>query len=197
MNRWMINLLMGVCLCAAACGGDGAPQASISQVDTAQGGGTDTGTVNGSGGDSSNAPGPTASPAMLELRLRGADAGSLTSVRLRVKSVEIRAGATVLASVGAMPEMDLAMVTNAFLLTTFQAPAGTEELEFTIALDSASVETANGNFEVDASCEVLELGGKVSLVAQRNHAVVLLDLARTFVKVGTAMVFVPQLQLVY
>ena len=114
---------------------------------------------------------------MLELRLRGADAGSLTSVRLRVKSVEIRAGASVLASVGAMQEMDLAMVTNAFVLATFQAPAGIEELEFTIALDSASVETASGNFDVDASCRVLKLGGKVSLVAQRNHAVVLLDLA--------------------
>jgi hypothetical protein len=197
MNRWMINVLMGACLCAAACGGDGAPQTSISQVDTDQGAGTDTGTTNGSGGDSGNGSGPTASPAKLQLLLRGADAGSLTSVRLRVKSVEIRAGATVLASVGAMQEMDLAMVSNAFLLTTFQAPAGTEQLEFTIAFDSASVEMANGNFEVDASCEVLKLGGKVSLVAQRNHAVVLLDLARSFVKVGTAMVLVPQLQLVY
>jgi|SRR5207248_732751 len=197
MNRWTINVLMGACLCAAACGGDGAPQASISQVDTGQGAGTDTGTVNGSGGDSGNGSGPTASPAMLELRLRGADAGSLTSVRLRVKSVEIRAGASVLASVGAMQEMDLAMVTNAFVLATFQAPAGIEELEFTIALDSASVETASGNFDVDASCRVLKLGGKVSLVAQRNHAVVLLDLARSFVKVGTAMMLVPQLQLVY
>ena len=108
MNRWTINVLMGACLCAAACGGDGAPQASISQVDTGQGAGTDTGTVNGSGGDSGNAPGPTASPGILELRLRGADAGSLTSVRLRVKSVEIRAGATVLASVGAMPRQEAA-----------------------------------------------------------------------------------------
>jgi hypothetical protein len=197
MNRWRIDLLMAACLCAAACGGDGAPQARVSDVDTTQSDGTDNGTNSGSGADSGNAPGPTASPAMLELRLRGADAGSLTSVRLRVKSIEIRAGATVLASVGAMPEMDLAMVSNAFLLTTFQAPGGTEELEFTIALDSASVETANGNFEVDASCEVLKLRGKVSLVAQRNHAVVLLDLARSFVKVGTAMMLVPQLQLVY
>ena len=166
----------------------------MSQIDPTQG--TDTGTTNGNGDDTGTAPGPTA-PATLELRLRGADASSLSSVRVRVKSVEIRAGATVLATQTTLPEMDLANVSNAFLLSTFQAPAGTDDVQFTIALDAASVETANEMFEVDAGCEVLKLSGKVSLIAQRNHAVVLLDLARSFVKVGTAMVLVPHLQLVY
>ena len=196
MNRWMINLLTAACLCAAACGGDGAPQPTTLSSDTAQGGGGDAGTDNG-GSDTGTAPGPTASPATFEFRLLGVDVGSFTSVRLRVKTVEIRSGATVLATRGPIPEMDLTNINNAFLLSTFQAPAGTDEVAFTVALDSASVETANGNFDVDAACEVLKLSGKVSLIAQRNHAVVVLDLARSFVKVGTAMVFVPHLQLVY
>jgi hypothetical protein len=72
-----------------------------------------------------------------------------------------------------------------------------DEVQFTIALDSASVESASGNFDVDAGCEVLTLRGTVSLLAQRNHAVVQPDLARSFVKVGTELVFVPQLKLAF
>ena len=197
MNRWMMKLLVGASMCAVACGNGTMPAASTQPIDTTQGGGTDPGTANGNGSDPGATPDPAAAAATCELRLLGVDAGSLTSVRLRVKNVEIRAGATVLATAGTMPEMELAPGTNAFLLSRFQAPAGTDEVEFTVALDSASVESASGNFEVDASCEVLKLTGKVRLVAQRNHAVVHLDLARSFVKVGTGMMLVPQLQLVY
>jgi len=197
MNRWTMNLLVAASLCAAACG-NGAPQANMLPQDTAQGGGNDPGTTtSGSGGDTGNNPAPVASAATFELRLRGVDAGSMTSVRLRVKSVEVRAGATVLATAAAMPEVELATGNNAFLLATFQAPAGTDVVDFTIALDSASVASASGNFEVDAGCQVLKLRGKVSLMAQRNHAVVHVDLGRSFVKVGTEMMFVPHLQLVF
>jgi hypothetical protein len=197
MNRWMMKLLVGACMCAAACGDGPSPLASNQPIDAAQGGGNDTGTGNDSGGDPGTAPGPEPSNAKFELRLRGVDAGTLRSVRLRVKSVEIRAGATVLATEGMMPEMELTAGANAFLLSPFQAPAGKDEVEFIVALDSASVETASESFEVDARCEVLKLRGKVTLIAQRNHAVVHLDLARSFVKVGTAMVLVPHLQLVF
>jgi hypothetical protein len=186
MNRWMMKLLAGACICAAACGDGTMPAAGNQPVNAPQGGSNDPGPANGTGGNPGTTPDPAPSVATFELRLLGVDAGSLRSVRLRVKSVEIRAGATVLAT-GA----------NAFLLSTFQVPAGKDEVEFTIALDSASVESASGNFDVDAGCEVLKLRGKVSLIAQRNHAVVLLDLARSFVKVGTAMMLVPHLQLVF
>jgi len=195
MNRWMSKLLVGACLCAAACGSGTTPQASNLPA-TPESGGNDPGTSNGGAGVGTDGTG-TAGPATFTLRLRGDDAGSLTSVRLRVKSVEVRAGSTVLASVGTMPEMELATGDNAFLLSTFQVPAGIDEVEFTIALDSASVMSASGNFDVDASCEVLTLRGTVSLLAQRHHAVVELDLTRSFVKVGTEMVFVPQLKLAF
>jgi hypothetical protein len=198
MNRWTMNLLVGACLCAVACG-NGAPRANMLPVDTTQGGGgNDPGTAtNDNGGDTGTTPAPAPSATTFELRLRGVDAGSMTSVRLRVKSVEVRAGATLLATAGTMSEMELATGTNAFLLSTFQVPAGTDMVDFTIALDSASVESSSGNFEVDAGCEALKLRGKLSLLAQRNHAVVHLDLARSFVKVGSEMVFVPHLQLVF
>jgi len=197
MNRSMVKLLVGACLCAAACGDGTRPEARNQPVDAAQGGGNDTGGGNGSGGDTGTPPDVASSDATFELRLRGVDAGDLRSVRLRVHSVDIRAGTTVLATAVMTPEMDLAAGAESFLLSTFHAPAAGDEVEFTVALDSASVETANGRFEVDARCEVLKLTGKVSLIAQRNHAVVHLDLARSFVKVGTAMVLVPHLQLVF
>lgn len=197
MNRWMTKVLSAACMCAAACGNGRMPELSNQPTDTAQGGGNDPGTSNTGGSDPGTAPDPAPSDATFELRLLGVDAGVLKSVRLRVKSVEIRTGATVLATAGTMPEMDLAAGTNAFLLSTFQVPAGKDEVEFTVALDSASVDLANEKFEVDAGCDVLKLHGKVRLIAQRNHAVVQLDLARSFVKVGTGMVFVPHLQLVF
>ncbi len=198
MNRWMTKLLLGACLCAAACGDGTRPQASNLPA-TPESGGNDPGTSNGGtgAGDGTGTTPAPAPAATFTLRLRGDDAGSLTSVRLRVKSVEVRAGTMVLASAGTMPEMELATGDNAFLLSTFQVPAGQDEVEFTIALDSASVGSASGNFDVDASCEVLHLRGTVSLLAQHSHAVVLLDLARSFVKVGTEMAFVPQLQLAF
>jgi len=196
MNRWMSKLLVGACLCAAACGDGTRPQASNLPA-TPQSSGNDPGTSGGGTGVGSGTSDGTPAAATFALRLRGDDAGSLTSVRLRVKSVEVRAGTTVLASVGAMPEMELATGDNAFLLSTFQVPAGQDEVDFTIALDSAAIESASGNFDVDASCEVLTLRGTVSLLAQRNHAVVELDLARSFVKVGPEMAFVPQLKLAF
>ncbi|HZX65249.1 MAG TPA: hypothetical protein VFE76_07645 [Myxococcales bacterium] len=203
MNRLMMRLLVGACLCGAACGNGTMPQTSNLPA-TPESGGSDPGTSNGgtgagpgTGGDTGTTTTPAPAAATFNLRLLGDDAGLLKSVRLRVKSVEVRAGATVLASAGTMSEMELATGNNAFLLSTFQVPAGMDEVEFTVALDSASVESASGNFDVDAGCEVLKLRGKVSLLAQRNHAVVQLDLARSFVKVGTEMAFVPQLKLIF
>jgi hypothetical protein len=210
MNRWMMKLLVGACLCAAACG-DGTKPAAVNQpIDTTTqgGGGTDTGATNGaggtdtggtnnSGGDTGTTTSTPPAPATFELRLLGVDAGSLNSVRLRVKSVEVRAGATVLASAGVSSDMELTTSTNAFLLATFQVPAGKDVVDFTVEFDSASLESASGNFEVAGACEALKLSAKVSLLAQRNHAVVQLDLARSFVKVGSEMMFVPHLQLVF
>jgi hypothetical protein len=197
MNRWMMKLLVGACMCAAACGNGTRPAGSNQPVNAGNDSGGDNGSGGSNGGDTGTDPGSAPSDATFELRLRGVDAGSLRSVRLRVKSVEIRAGATVLATEAMTPEMELAGGAQAFLLSTFHVPAGKDEVEFTVAFDSASVETANEKFEVDARCEVLKLSGKVSLIAQRNHAVVHLDLARSFVKVGTAMMLVPHLQLVF
>jgi hypothetical protein len=173
------------------------PEAGNQPVNAIPGGGTDTGGANGNGGDTGTTPGVETSNTTFELRLRGVDAGDLRLVRLRVRSIDIRAGTTLLATDVMTPEMDLTLGGQAFLLSTFQAPASGDEVEFTVALDSASVETANERFEVDASCQVLKVKGKLSLLAARNHAVVHLDLARSFVMVGTGMAFVPHLQLVF
>src|SRR5437764_1424586 len=98
MNRWMTKVLVGACVCAAACGDGTMPQGSNRPIAVAQGGGNDPGPGNNGGVDTGTPPDPAQSDATFELRLRGVDAGALTSVRLRVKSVEIRAGATVLAT---------------------------------------------------------------------------------------------------
>ncbi|MFL5432624.1 MAG: hypothetical protein ACJ79M_23630, partial [Myxococcales bacterium] len=132
-----------------------------------------------------------------EVRLRGVDVGDLESLLLRVKAVEVRANGMVLANTLMTSQMDLTTVAQAFLLTTFRAPAGVQEVEVRVALDSAMVSTGTQTLDVDLGCEVVRVNAKVKLLQQRNHAVIFLDLARSLAKAGTAMAFAPHLQLVY
>ena len=131
------------------------------------------------------------------LRLAGVDKGDFVSARMRIKSVQITDGANVLADGVKTPEVDLARMDQAWLLATFQPPAGVEDVEFTVTFEGGSVATGTASYDVDARCQTLRIAGKVSQVAQRRHAVIHLDVARSFVTSTSGVLLVPHFQLVY
>ncbi|MFL5360127.1 MAG: hypothetical protein ACJ78U_04105 [Myxococcales bacterium] len=197
MNRWMTKVLVAGCLCAVGCGGGNAPGVQDLKSSAAQGGGDSSPGASGTGSDTSTGTQGGTADRAFEVRLRGVDIGDLESLLLRVKAVEVRANGMVLANTLMTSQMDLTTVAQAFLLTTFRAPAGVEEVEIRVALDSAMVSTGTQTLDVDLGCEVVRVNAKVKLLQQRNHAVIFLDLARSLAKAGTAMAFAPHLQLVY
>ncbi|MFL5247044.1 MAG: hypothetical protein ACJ79V_04410 [Myxococcales bacterium] len=197
MNRWMTKVLVAGCLCAVGCGGGNAPGVQDLKSSAAQGGGDSSPGASGTGSDTSTGTQGGTADRAFEVRLRGVDVGDLESLLLRVKAVEVRANGMVLANTLMTSQMDLTTVAQAFLLTTFRAPAGVEEVEVRVALDSAMVSTGTQTLDVDLGCEVVRVNAKVKLLQQRNHAVIFLDLARSLAKAGTAMAFAPHLQLVY
>ena len=197
MNRWMMRALVAGCLVAAGCGGGDRPGAQGLKQSAAQGNGdSNPGSGDGSGDDGNSTPDGTADR-VDAIRIRGVDAGDLQSLLLRVKAIEVRANGMVLANTVMTSQMDLTTVTNAFLLTTFKAPEGVEEVEVVIALDSATAVLPAKSLDIDLGCQILRLKAKVRLVEQRHHAVIVLDLARSLGTVGAGMGFAPHFQLVY
>jgi hypothetical protein len=205
MKRWMMRALVAGCVGAVGCGGGNGPATQSLKGSNAQAGGdsgsgsgsgSDSGSGASSGSDEGSSPGGTGERSF-NLRLQGVDAGDLASLLLRVKAVEVRANGTVLANTLMTSQMDLTVATNAFLLTSFKAPAGVEEVEIAVALDSATAVTSKGSFDVDLNCEVIRLEAKVKLLEVHHHGVIVLDLARSFGKVGTNMMLAPHLHLVY
>jgi hypothetical protein len=128
------------------------------------------------------------------LRLTGVDQGDIVSARMRIQAVRVDGGGKVLADAVKTPEAE---VGNSFLLASFQVPAGLEDVDFVVAFDRGTVSTRTASFDVNARCQTLRLSGKVSRIAERKHAVIHLDLARSFVPSGAAMMLVPHFQLVY
>jgi len=131
------------------------------------------------------------------LRLAGDDAGDFLSAKLRIESVQVTGGGAVLANAVQTPEVDLADIGRAHLLATFQAPAGVQDVEFLVGFAGGSLTTSKGSFTVDARCQTLRLTGKVSRITERKHAVIHLDVARSFVPGGAGLTLVPHFQLVY
>ena len=135
--------------------------------------------------------------ATFSLRLAGDDAGDFTSAKMQIASVEVTGGGALLANAVQTPEVDLAEAGRAHLLATFNVPAGVEDVEFTVGFARGSLTSAKGIFEVDGRCEALRLAGKVTHIAERKHAVIHLDVARSFVPVGAGLTLVPHFQLAY
>jgi hypothetical protein len=131
------------------------------------------------------------------LRVTGVDKGDVLSAFMRVKSVQVSAGSTVLANAVKTAEFDLAEVGQSFLLASFDAPAGVEDVDFLVAFESGRIATGKGSFDLDVRCQTLRLSGKVSRISERKHAVIHLDVARSFVPSPGGLALVPQFQLVY
>jgi hypothetical protein len=131
------------------------------------------------------------------LRLMGVDKGDFVSAQMRIKAVQITGGANVLADAVQTPEVDLARMDQAWLLATFQAPAGVEDVEFAVTFEGGIVATATASYDVDARCQTLRIAGKINRVAERKHAVIHLDVARSFVPSTAGVLLVPHFQLVY
>lgn len=132
-----------------------------------------------------------------QLRLLGVNPGPIASARMRIEAVQVRAGTKVLARGVSTPEVELAETKQAWLLTTFQVPAGVEEVQVSVAFRSGTFDAARQSGDVDVSCATIEVPVKVSLLAPRNHAVIQLDLARSLVAAGGQMKLVPQVQMQY
>jgi len=131
------------------------------------------------------------------LRMLGVDLGDFVAAKMRISSVQVTGGGAVLASSAKTPEVDLTRTDNAFLLATFQVPDGVEDVEFAITFEGGSLATAKDTFDVNARCQSLRLLGKVSRIAERRHAVIHLDVARSFVPSTVGLTLVPHFQLVY
>jgi len=131
------------------------------------------------------------------LRLAGVDAGDFVSARMRIASVQVSGGGVLLSDAVLTPELDLALPGQAHLLARFKAPAGVEDVEFAVAFADGTVSTAKSKLQVDAQCHTLRLAGKVSRIAERRHAVIQLDLARSFVPFDAGLTLVPHFELVY
>jgi hypothetical protein len=131
------------------------------------------------------------------LRLAGVDKGDFVSALMRIKAVQVSSGATVLANALKTPEVNLAEMGQAYLITSFQVPANTEDVEFLVSFEGGTVSTEKESFNVDSRCQTLRIAGKVSRIAERKHAVIHLDLARSFVGSDSGMMLVPHFQLVY
>jgi hypothetical protein len=131
------------------------------------------------------------------LRLAGEDAGDFLSARMRIGSVQVTGGGVLLANEVQTADVELADIGRAHLLATFQVPAGVEDVEFLVGFSSGTLSTSKGSFNVDARCQTLRLAGKVSRIAERRHAVIHLDLARSFVSAGAGLTLVPHFQLFY
>jgi hypothetical protein len=132
-----------------------------------------------------------------KLLFAGADKGNFVSARMRIQSVQVTSGGTVLANASHTPEVDLAEMGQAYLLASFQPQAGVEDVEFAVSFESGTVATEMASFSVDSRCQTLHLAGKVSKIAERKHAVILLDVARSFVPSSAGLMLVPHFQLVY
>ncbi|MGZ6126514.1 MAG: hypothetical protein ACXWLR_16210, partial [Myxococcales bacterium] len=122
---------------------------------------------------------PPAPDTAFSLRITGDDVGDFLSARMRIKSVQVSSGGAILANDLRTPEVELTDTGNSYLLTRFQAPAGTEEVEFEVAFEGGTIATSRGAAQVEAACETLRLGGKVSRIGERRHAVIHLDLSRS------------------
>ena len=131
------------------------------------------------------------------LRLAGEDAGDFLSARMQIESVQVTGGGAVLANAVQTPEVDLADVGRAHLLATFQAPAGVEDVDFLVVFSGGTLSTSKGSFSVDGRCQTLRLAGKVSRIGEHRHAVIHLDLARSFLQGGAGVMLIPHFQLVY
>jgi hypothetical protein len=131
------------------------------------------------------------------LRLLGVDPGNFVSATMRIKAVQVTGGGALLANAVKTPDVDLTRTDNAYPLATFQVPDGVEDVEFLVSFESGALATAKDKFEVDTRCQTLRLAGKVSRIAERKHAVIHLDVARSFVPSTVGLMLVPHFQLVY
>ena len=177
MTRMTARTLVAICVWMAACDASHRPEISSA---------------------SNPAPAPPAEGGpVFTLRLAGTDVADFVSARLSIKSVEVKSAQALLSNTVSTATVDLTTPDHAYLLTSFQVPTGVDEVEFAVAFGAGTVDRAQQTFAVDDGCDVLRLTGKVSEIAVRKHAVIQLDLARSFVPRGGAMMLVPHFQLVY
>jgi len=174
MNRTILSAALGLAL-AAGCGRH---SASVT------------------GAADSVPPNENAGPS-LNLRLLGVDRGDWMSARMRIQAVQVKGGGKVLADAVKTPEVELAQMDQAWLVTSFPAPPDMDDVEFVVSFAGGAVANGRASFDVDARCQTLRIAGKLSRAAQRGHAVIQLDLARSFVPSSAGMMLVPHFQLVY
>ena len=150
------------------------------------------GTVDAVSGETDTAPGPSFS-----LRILGTDVGEFRRASLDVAAVQVKGPQGLLASKVMTTQVDLSQANEAWLLSSFHVPEGVDEVEFVVSFSGGHVEIANRTMDLDAGCSTLHLRGRVNSIAQRRHAVIQVDVARSLIPGPPGFVLVPQYQLVY
>jgi hypothetical protein len=132
-----------------------------------------------------------------QVRLLGVDAGTFSSVRVKVKSIELRANGQLLDVAGLVDGIDLGVANQAWLLGTFKVPAGMDAVDMTVVFDAAGrFDTDSVQGTIDAGCTALRATLPANQLALRSHAVIHLDVGRSLVKTSEgAATLVPQFTL--
>lgn len=134
-----------------------------------------------------------------ELRLLGVNPAGFTSARLRIHSVEVRAGNILLTDAVKTYTVDLATPGQAWLLATFGVPASAGELDATVTLrEDGFFDAGARKGSIDASCTVLHVKLRPAQLKPRNHGVIHLDVGRSLVATGPLdTLLVPQFSVHY
>jgi hypothetical protein len=152
--------------------------------------------------DGSNQPGsdtqPAPQPLVGELRLLGVDQGAFSSARVKVKSVEASVAGATLDVHGLVDGIDLGVPTQAWLLGTFTVPASADAVEVKVVFeDAGAFDAGAAHGTIDSGCTAIVATLPVKLLALRGHAVIQLDVARSFVRIGDGAMLVPTFELAF
>ena len=173
----MAGLLAAVLL--AACGGD---RLESSQQPSAEA-----------------TPGQSASGLSAQIRLLGVNTQAYSSFLVDVENVKAWADGRPL-SVEVRPgTVDLTTPNQAFLVGTVTLPADAQNLHVAVQLDRyGGYESPLENGEIDSRGAILRFDAPVTLLGQRNHAVINLNLGASLVSEGPQVrALMPKFELQY
>jgi hypothetical protein len=143
---------------------------------------------------------PAPTQGSLEVRLLGANPGSLYAVYAEVKELEVTAAGKPVRSYLGQHDINLANVDHAWLLGTFSPPTDAQSVHIKVVLDDYGAwETLTGSAGyLDARNTAIEFDAPVRWLAERGHATVKLDLSRSLVKRADEVRRLhPQVQIAY
>ncbi|AKQ68429.1 putative lipoprotein [Myxococcus hansupus] len=175
----MKKFMMSTCVCAAlaltACGGDSDRLDSVQDTPPAPTG-----------------PVQTADGQRFELRLRGASVEGYEKLELPIGSVRVSAEGAPLKVELTQERVDVAGADHAPLVAYFYVPEGVESVRVTFQTEGlGGYSQAERSGYIDASVAPVTFEAPVHELELRGRAVVQLDVARSFVDMGSHRLLLP------